>query len=173
MPETNTNLSLKYPAFVEKFKSEIVAEEYLRKDLTVIVKPEKIREILTFLKKDASTKFEMLMDLFAMDYLKFRPETPERFAVIYILYSMTTHKHLRIKTYLPESKPEIDSIHDIYKAANWNEREAWDMFGVVFKNHPNLIRILCHNDFVGHPMRKDYPSDGYQRLKNASSSSGF
>ena len=114
-----------------------------------------------------------MMDLFSMDYLKWEPPTPERYAIIYNLYSPPLHERLFVKVYLPETDPQVDSIHDLYKAANWFEREAWDLFGIVFRGHPNLIRILCHSDFEGHPMRKDYPSDKYQRLKSAINSTGL
>jgi NADH:ubiquinone oxidoreductase subunit C len=86
---------------------------------------------------------------------------------------MPRKRRVQVKVYLSEDKPEVDSIHDLYKMVNWFEREAWDMFGIVFKGHPNLIRILCHNDFVGHPLRKDYPAEQYQRLKNAAPPSAF
>lgn len=172
MPEIVTNsLASKYPELSAKFSDSIIAVEEFRGDLSVQIRPEKIRDVVAFIKHQL--QFEIMMDLFGMDYLKYTPEHPERFAVVYIFYSLTLHVHLRVKVYLSETAPELDSIHDLYAAANWNEREAWDLFGVVFKGHPNLIRILCHNDFEGHPLRKDYPSDQYQRLKNASSSTGF
>ena len=174
MGETAINLlESKFPKLLSKFKSEVVSAEDTRGDLCVVVKPERIREIITFLKTDSETQFAMMTDLFGMDYSKFEPETPERFAVVYILYSFILKEHIRLKVFLPEAQPKIDSIHEVYKAANWFEREAWDLFGIEFSGHPNLIRILCHNDFEGHPLRKDYPSDQYQRLKNAAPSTGF
>jgi NADH-quinone oxidoreductase subunit C len=174
VPETNTSLlENKYPGFLSQFRDEILAVEDFRGDLSVSVRPARIREMAKFLKTDSSTKFDVLMDLFGMDYLKFEPEALERFAVIYIFYSMKRHEHFRLKVLVPESSPNVDSIHDVYAAVNWNEREVWDLFGILFTGHPNLIRILTHNDFVGHPLRKDYPSDQYQRLKNAAPSTGF
>jgi len=166
-------LESSFPAFYQKFKSDILDVDDFRDDVSVVVPANKIREMIQFAKTEPSLDLTMLMDLFGLDYLKYSLETPERFAVVYILFSLKYNTHLRLKVFLPEENPEIDSIHDIHKAANWNEREVWDLFGVNFRNHPNLIRILCHNDFVGHPLRKDYPSDQYQRLKNAASSSGF
>ncbi len=173
MQETATNwIRNKLPA-LEKFSADLISASDYRGDLEVVVRPEAIRDVLAFLKTDPSTQFNVMMDLFANDYLKYSIEQPERFAVVYNLYSLTKRHRVRIKAFLPEKRPEIDSIHDIYAAANWFEREAWDLYGVVFKGHPNLIRILCHGDFVGHPMRKDYPSTQYQRLKNAAPSTGF
>lgn len=174
MHETDiSSLKSKYPLFAERFSDAFVAVEEFRGDRTVVVKPERLREVLQFLKSEAGYQFEMLMDLLGIDYLKFEPLTPERYAVIYNLYSLQSHERLRLKVFVSEEKPEIDSIHDIFAAANWFERETWDLFGITFKGHPNLVRILCHHDFVGHPLRKDYPSDKYQRLKTAAPSSGF
>lgn len=174
MPETNISLiESKYPEFTKAFRDEVLLVEDFRGDLCISVRPGRIRDIARFLKTDPSTQFDILMDLFGMDYMKFEPEPLERFAVVYLFYSLKHHEHLRIKVFLPEDAPTVDSIHDIYAAVNWNEREVWDLFGIVFTGHPNLIRILCHNDFVGHPLRKDYPSDQYQRLKNSASSTGF
>jgi len=170
--ETATNLiENKLPALLQNFKEELEGATDHRGDLEVVVKAGRIREIIRFLKHDLG--FNMMMDLFGMDYLKWDPPTPERFAVIYNLYQMTTKRRVRVKVYLSEVNPEIDSLHDIFKMANWFEREAWDMYGIVFKGHPNLVRILCHGEFVGHPMRKDYPADQYQRLKNAAPSTEF
>jgi NADH-quinone oxidoreductase subunit C len=166
--ETSTKLlENKLPILLERFASEVTSATDFRGDLIVDVKPEKIRDILEALKTCPATPFNMMIDLFGMDYLKVDPPAPERFAVIYNLYSMTVKRRVHVKVWLSEDKPEIESIHDIYKAANWFEREAFDLFGIKFIGHPNLQRILCHSDFVGHPLRKDYPSDGYQRLKSA------
>lgn len=174
MPETDINLSAnKLPEFATAFASEIEASVEFRGDLTFVVKPAKIREMLRFLKGLQRCPFSVLMDVFAMDYLKAAEETPERYAVIYNLYAIDTNSRVRLKVFLPEVKPTIDSAHELFASANWFEREAWDLFGIEFSGHPHLERILCHNDFVGHPLRKDYPSDGYQRLKNASSSTGM
>lgn len=172
MPEIDTNWPVnrqeKLSGFSALFKEDILE---VHGDLTVSVKPDRIRDMIGCLKERLG--FEMLMDLFGMDYLKWEPPTLERFAVIYNLYSLSQNKRVHVKVYVSETKPEIDSIWDIYKAANWFEREAYDMFGIVFKGHPNLQRILCHQDFVGHPLRKDYPADKYQRLKTAAPSTGL
>lgn len=166
MRETDTSLlESKCPELLRAFAAEILSVEDYRGDLSVIVKPDRIRDVIRHLKEAAS--FEMMLDLFGMDYAKFDPPHPERFAVVYQLYSLTRGRRIRVKAYLPEDRPEIDSIHEVYRAANWFEREAWDLFGIRFRGHPNLKRILCHHEFEGHPLRKDYPSDGYQRLKQA------
>jgi NADH-quinone oxidoreductase subunit C len=172
--ETATKLlESKLPELLQRSGEAVLEAENSHGDLSIVVHPGRIREVLEILKTESSLQYAMLMDLFGMDYLKFQPETPERFAVVYILYSMTQRSHLRVKVYLPESQPDVDSVHDLFKSANWFEREAWDLYGINFRNHPNLVRILCHIDFVGHALRKDYPSDGYQRLKSAAPSTGF
>ena len=174
MPEISTNASENnLPEFTTAFGEEILATTDFRGDLTFVVKPQKIREMLRFLKGLPRCPFSVLMDVFAMDYAKAKDETPERFAVIYNLYAIQANARVRLKVFLPEENPLIDSAHELFASANWFEREAWDLFGIEFAGHPHLQRILCHNDFVGHPLRKDYPSDGYQRLKSAAASTGI
>jgi len=170
--ETSTNLlANKLPSLASEYLTEIKQVEEHRGDLTVTILPEANRKIITHLKNACG--FEMLLDVFAMDYLKYEPTPPERFAVIYNLYSLSKKRRMRIKTFVKEENPTLDSIHDIYASANWFEREAWDLFGIQFVGHPHLTRILCHQDFEGHPLRKDYPSDGYQKLQTAAPSSGI
>jgi len=97
--------------------------------------------------------FDMLVDLCAVDY----PNGEERFEVVAHLYSTDLGKRMRIKTRCPESDPLVASLCDIWRGANWFEREAYDLFGIEFLGHPNLKRILCHQEFEGHPLRKDFP----------------
>jgi NADH:ubiquinone oxidoreductase subunit C len=82
-----------------------------------------------------------------------------RFAVVYHLYSLGTGKRVRVKTGVPEDDPVVDTAVDVWKSTDWFEREVYDMFGIRFEGHPNMKRILCHRDFQGHPLRKDYPAD--------------
>lgn len=166
-------LRSKLPFVLPRLESAILDVTDHRGDLVLTVVPESIRDTISFLKTNADLPFQVMIDLFGIDYLKWPVEMPERFAVIYNLYSITHHRRVQLKAYLPETNPKIDSIHQIYRAANWFERETWDMYGIGFNGHPNLLRILCHVDFVGHPLRKDYPADQYQRLKNAAPPSGF
>jgi len=170
--ETGTKLlESRLPALLEASDALVGAAEH-RGDLQVTVDRKKIRDVVALLYRTRPS-FNVLMDLFVVDYLKFKPAQPERYAVIYNLYAIDTHERVFLKAWIPEGQAEIDSIHDLSKAANWFEREAWDLYGVLFKGHPNLQRILCHTEFVGHPLRKDYPSDQYQRLKTAAPPSGF
>jgi NADH/F420H2 dehydrogenase subunit C len=171
--ETDTNSANKYQKFKEKFSAYITHEEVLKAETCFHIKPEKIKEVVSFLKTDFDYSFSMMLDLFGVDYLKYVNEQPDRFCVVYVLYSFDLNDRVILKCYLPEKNPQIDSIHEIYKAANWFEREAWDLYGIEFKGHPNLIRILTHVEFVGHPLRKDYPAERYQQLKNVAPASGI
>lgn len=157
--------------FVQQFGSKVLETETFSDQLCYVIEPSAVREIALYLKQEGS--FEILMDLFAMDYLKSEPFPRDRFAVVYIFYSVTTHTYVRLKAYLPESVPEIASLVPVFACADWFEREAWDLFGIQFQGHPNLVRILCHSEFEGHPLRKDYPADKYQRAKIAINSSRF
>jgi len=111
-------------------------------------------------------KFEMLMDLAGVDYLQSQsappaPEAPGRFAVIYNLLSITHNQRLRLKAVcLETAEPVLDSVVDIWASANWFEREAFDLFGILFRGHPDLRRILTDYGFIGHPFRKDFPLSG-------------
>ena len=96
----------------------------------------------------------------AVDYLG---QTP-RFAVVYHLNSLALHHRLRVKIRVPEDEPWVHSLVDLWKSANWLERECWDMFGIRFVGHPDPRRILMYEEFVGHPLRKDYPVDKRQPL---------
>jgi len=95
----------------------------------------------------------MLVDLTVVDLY---PQTP-RFEVVYHFLSLTLQHRLRIKVRIPEEEPHIPTLTSLWPGANWLEREAWDMFGIIFQGHPNLQRILMYAEFEGHPLRKDYP----------------
>ena len=115
----------------------------------IVAKPDSVISILEYLKLEAD--FDYLVDITAVDW----PKRPERFDVIYILYSFARNERVRIKTYIPDSsKP--DSATRVYLTANWLEREVYDMFGIDFAGHPDLRRILLPDEWQGHPLRKDY-----------------
>lgn len=133
-----------------------------RGDDTLIVAAEHILRVLQILKGELEMDF--LVDLTAVDYLGREP----RFEVVYHLRAMSTGERLRVKAELAEledgSAPEIDSVVSLWKGANWFEREVWDLYGIKFRGHPDLRRILMYEEFVGHPLRKDYPKDKRQPL---------
>jgi NADH-quinone oxidoreductase subunit C/D len=110
----------------------------------------------TILNLKEKENYSILLDVTAIDFLEYPDVTPSRFAIIYILRDSSFKKHLTVKAYIDDNTLEIDSIADLYYAANWGEREVFDQYGIKFKDHPNLKRVLNHHQFVGHPLRKDY-----------------
>jgi len=129
-------------------------------ELEVLIAPEGVLPVLQFLKDHHQAQFENLVDIAGMDV----PSRPHRFEIIYNLLSLRYNSRIRVKTYTDELTP-IDSCNEIYKAANWYEREIWDMYGVFFANHPDLRRILTDYGFEGHPQRRDFPLSGYVELR--------
>ncbi len=136
-----------------RFGPEIAATHSNFGDDTALVRRERIVEILTFLRDDPGLLFDFAMDLTGVDYLGEEP----RFEVVYHLYSLRMNHRVRIKVRLHEDDPVIDSAVSVWSGINWYEREAYDMYGIVFRGHPNLTRILMYEGFQGHPLRKDYP----------------
>ncbi len=122
---------------------------------TVVARKEGLKALALSLKTDLDFQFNMLMDLFSVDYLHWE-EKEKRFEVVYNVYSLKKNHRLFVKVPLTEEQPEIDSVASVWPAAEWLEREVWDMMGIVFKGHPNLKRILMYEGFKGHPLRKDY-----------------
>ena len=129
-------------------------------DATACVDPERVVEVARLLRDDSALEFEMLTDVTAVDYLGQEP----RFEMVYHFYSVAANRRLRIKARVPEEPAEIDSLVDVYASANWMEREVWDLYGIRFKGHPDLRRILLYEEFEGHPLRKDYPKEKRQPL---------
>ncbi len=129
-------------------------------DTPVYIKRE---EILSFLKSKKDEGFDVLMDLFVIDYLHWE-EKADRFEVVYNLFSTVKRQRLFVKVSVPERDAMLDSVASVWPAANWFEREAWDMFGVSFKGHPDLRRILMYDSFEGHALRKDYAYNKRQPL---------
>jgi len=122
-------------------------------DTVVTIAKGHLLDALTLLKKQG---FDLLLDIAGVDNLK--RESKERFEVVYMLYSMTQDLRLRVKVHVPENDMNLPTATGLWRSANWGEREAYDMFGFNFEGHPNLTRILCHHEFVGHALRKDYPT---------------
>ncbi|GLI53455.1 NADH-quinone oxidoreductase subunit C [Thermodesulfovibrio yellowstonii] len=138
----------------DKFSDEVLWFICFRDECSIVVKKEKIKDILSHLKNTPELEFDYLIDLTAVDYLGFREP---RFDVVYYLMSIK-HKHrIRVKAQVPEQGCCIDSVADLWATANWFERECYDMFGIEFTGHPDLRRILMPEDWNGFPLRKDYP----------------
>ena len=146
----------------EKFLDDVYETQEFRGDLVAVVNKDIIREVMKFLKTDPKLDFNILMDLSAVDYLW--QERVPRFDVVYHVYSLARNYRLRVKASVDEKNPVIDSIVSLWPIADWFEREVWDMFGIKFKGHPNLKRIMMYEEFVGHPLRKDYPYNKRQPL---------
>ena len=120
----------------------------------MIISQNEIKATIKRLKEEED--YTLLLDITAIDYLKYPDVTPSRFAVVYILRDKTFRKEIVIKSYVDDNNLNVDSITDLYEAANWAEREAYDQYGINFVGHPNMKRVLNHHQFVGHPLRKDY-----------------
>jgi len=147
-----------------------------RNQSTVVVPPEHLHQIMTTLRKDPDCNYDFLSDVFGIDYLDYPASQPARFAVVYLLASSQNNLHFRVKTYLdptidtkgitPDPALELDSVTDLWPGAEWPERETYDMFGIRFRNHPDLRRILTWEEFPAHPLRKDYPLQGNKEREN-------
>uniref|UniRef100_A0A4Y7LM39 NADH dehydrogenase [ubiquinone] iron-sulfur protein 3, mitochondrial n=1 Tax=Eubosmina coregoni TaxID=186181 RepID=A0A4Y7LM39_9CRUS len=129
-------------------------------ELEVLIAPEGIVPVLQFLKDHHQCQFSQLVDIGAMDV----PSREMRFELIYSLLSLRFNSRIRVKSYTDELTP-VDSVYDVFKAADWYEREVWDMYGVFFANHPDLRRILTDYGFEGHPFRKDFPLSGFVEVR--------
>jgi NADH-quinone oxidoreductase subunit C len=144
----------------ERFPGSILETHSYRGDDTAVVKKEDILDLCTFLRDDPALLYNFMMDLTAVDYLGKEP----RFEVVYHLYSLKYNRRVRLKARVSESDCSIDSIVPIWIGANWFEREAFDLYGITFKGHPEMRRILLYEGFQGHPLRKDYPIKKRQPL---------
>jgi len=133
--------------------------------LTAVLDRNRLREALVLLRDEPTLRLDMLLDACGIDYLEYPGHDLPRFAVVYVLKSLVFASHrLRLKVYVEEDDLVVPSAHDLFASADWQERETWDQFGIVFEGHPNLKRLLNHCDFVGHPLRKDYPAQRRQWL---------
>ena len=130
----------------------ILSEEDSYGDLVLVIDRKQSHDALKALREQ---DFDMLLDIAGVDLLTL--EHTDRYLLVYNLYSLPKDLRLRVKVFVPEADMSVSSVSDIWEAANWAEREAYDMFGFNFEGHPNLVRILCHREFVGHALRKDYP----------------
>ncbi|XP_023806930.1 NADH dehydrogenase [ubiquinone] iron-sulfur protein 3, mitochondrial [Oryzias latipes] len=129
-------------------------------ELEVMIHPDGVIPVLTFLRDHTNGQFRNMVDLTAVDI----PTRQNRFEIVYNLLSLRYNSRVRVKTYTDELTP-LDSAVSVHVAANWYEREVWDMFGVFFANHPDLRRILTDYGFEGHPFRKDFPLSGYVEVR--------
>lgn len=153
------NLKIQY--LRQQLGGKILAAHAHRGDETIVVPREGMVEIFRFLKEDSQLDFNFLTDVTAVDYLG---KKEPRFEAVYHLYSLRKNHRLRVKIPVSQEDPVVDSLASLWKGANWLEREVWDMFGIRFRGHPDLRRILLYEEFQGHPLRKDYPVNQRQPL---------
>jgi NADH-quinone oxidoreductase subunit C len=168
------------------FDNKLIASTFHQNEITLEIEPQYLVDMLTSLKQEDDFCFEELIDLCGIDYLQFGKadwETeqttstgfsrgvtkdvyddglnkPTRFAVVYHLLSLKHNRRLRVRAFIKNDPPRIDSVIDIWASANWFEREAFDLYGILFEGHPDLRRILTDYGFIGHPFRKDFPLEG-------------
>ncbi len=139
---------------------EVIETEIICGELVVLARRESIVRVLNFLRDDVNSQFKLLMDVCGADY----PERGERFDVVYNLLSLTHNMRVRVKVRTNGEDP-VPSVTGIFSSANWYEREAWDLFGIYFSDHPDLRRIMTDYGFEGHPLRKDFPLTGYLEVR--------
>jgi NADH-quinone oxidoreductase subunit C len=149
-----------YDALAEAYPTVDDAIEHVvvdRGELTLHIKAERIAEVCQVMRDDEGLRFELCSSVSGVDYLG---ADPDRLHVTYHLTSMTYRRRVRLEVAVPAEDPRVPSVTSVYPTADWQERETYDMFGVVFEGHPNLTRILMPDDWEGHPQRKDYPLGG-------------
>lgn len=184
-----TNVNALFTQIHERFPSQITHAEVAYGELTVDIQPESLLAVAKTLRDDPQFDFQQLMDVCGIDYLHYglddwqtesttatgfgrgvteklirddeTPAKPNRFAVVYHFLSLNKNHRLRLRVNIPNAQElMVDSLIELWPSANWFEREAFDLFGILFKGHPDLRRILTDYGFVGHPFRKDFPLIG-------------
>ena len=133
---------------------------------SILVSKDSILEVVQKVKEDEELLYEQLVDITATDNMLSKSgSSKERFTIIYSFLSLKNNKRLFVFTNLSENDLDIDSITQIFESADWYERECYDLFGINFKNHPNLQRLMNDYNFQGHPLRKDFPLTGYEEVR--------
>ncbi|OGP31422.1 MAG: hypothetical protein A2073_00805 [Deltaproteobacteria bacterium GWC2_42_11] len=145
----------------DKFGQSVIDTAVFRDEVTHVIKKESLLHVSRFLRDNPEMQFNFLVDVVGVDYLPQRP----RFEVVYHLYSIPKKHRLRLKIKVDENE-NCPSVTSVWKSADWAEREVFDMFGIVFDNHPSLKRIYMPEDWDGFPLRKDYPLRGYKDQYN-------
>lgn len=185
MPDTLMTLAARLQ---QRLPGVITSLKEVAGETTLEIPRDKLLEVCRILRDDPSLRFEQLMDLCGVDYSEYgqssrgvtgliaedviefpdypeQPWTGPRFAVVYHLLSLTHNERLRLRVFTDDEAPIVDSVIDIWAAANWFEREAFDLFGILFEGHPDLRRLLTDYGFVGHPFRKDFPLIGNVEMR--------
>ena len=158
--ETESAIFAMADHIVDVVDSMVVSCAVVRGEIELRVNPADIPQVLTLLRGDRQAAFNQLIDLTAVDY----PERESRFDVVYLLLSMDNNMRMRVFAQVNAGQP-VPTVTHLYMAANWAEREAWDMFGIFFAGHPDLRRLLTDYGFEGHPLRKDFPLTGHVEVR--------
>ncbi len=164
MPDTIQTLAAKAQ---ERFAPAIERSIVAAGELTIEVNRDRVHDVCLALRDEPGFAFEIMIDLCGVDYLNYgdAPRTDPRFAVVYHLLSVTNNQRIRVRSFLDDESPRVPTVVDIWASANWYEREAFDLFGILFDDHPDLRRLLTDYGFVGHPFRKDFPLSGNVEMR--------
>jgi NADH-quinone oxidoreductase subunit C len=153
LEELSSHIEAKLPGAIQR-------RDIAKGELTLVVGRQDIARVLTELRDDSQCLFQVLIDICGVDY----PERKQRFDVVYHLLSPRRNQRIRVKCETDEDNP-VPSVVDVFPAANWFEREAYDMYGILFSGHPDLRRLLTDYGFQGYPLRKDFPLTGYVEVR--------
>tara|TARA_B110000444_G_scaffold205535_1_gene198760 strand:- start:62 stop:691 length:630 start_codon:yes stop_codon:yes gene_type:complete len=145
---------------IERFSGGGLETHIKSDELTITIDKSNLIKVISFLKEDKDFQFKQLIDICGVDY----PNRLERFEIVYHLLSLNLNQRIRVKLSVKDGDM-VPSIVSIFEAANWHEREVWDLYGVIFSDHPDLRRILTDYGFEGHPLRKDFPLSGFTQVK--------
>jgi NADH-quinone oxidoreductase subunit C len=151
----------------ERFRGVLGSSKLEHGELTIEVPRAQLLAVCRALRDEEDFRFDQLIDLCGVDYLEYgegRWQGP-RFGVVYHLLSVAHNQRIRVRTFAEGEVPVVDSVVDLWNSANWYEREAFDLFGIVFEGHPDLRRILTDYGFIGHPFRKDFPLSGHVEMR--------
>ncbi len=143
-----------------ELSAEVIETSVAHGELIIEVRAETIEKVLTFLRDDSNCKFQVLCDVCGVDY----PERVQRFDVVYNLLSLKHNQRVMVKA-KTDARTPVPSVVSLFPTANWFEREAWDMYGIMFSGHPDLRRMLTDYGFDGHPLRKDFPLTGHVEVR--------
>ncbi len=149
----------------ERFPEAVKYVKQFANETTIVVERKQVIEVLKFLRDTKGLLYNFLSDISSVDYYPDPPteQRPERFAVSYHLYSLLYNRRIRVKTFVPEDDATVPTATTVWEAANWLEREIWDMMGIFFEGHPDPRRVLMPADWDGHPLRRDVPL-GYETI---------
>lgn len=159
-PEIDATLTELKALIEAQLGDELIAVDHAHGELSVTVPVTLLPRVLQWLRDDPGTLFKELVDVCGVDY----PEREQRFDVVYHLLSLHHNQRLRVRILTDEATP-VPSVTHLFRSAGWFEREAWDMYGIMFADHPDLRRILTDYGFEGHPLRKDFPLTGYVEMR--------